>query len=283
MRYPETVVIMPVHNREKITLECLNYLDKQTFPHKTIVILDNCTDNTEKLIKKNYPDIILIKTTKSIYWTKSMQKGIEYCQENLQNTKYVISLNDDVSFEKEYVEKLVKSIGERKNSVISSNCYNHYNKKELFYSKIKINWKKYQIKHFSKRYKGYVKNDVLPGRGTIFEFKDIIKIGGYNFKKFPQYFGDYDITSRLKKRGINLLTNNKIKIYGKREMTVDIGRKKENIKLIEALKFLFSYTPLNLMHNFKFIKIHCPKEYKRKAFFSMLKKIYNQTLSKVRF
>jgi len=275
------VVILPVHNRKDITIECLEYIRKQTIKSETIVVADNCSDGTEREVKKSFPEVIIINTKKDLFWTGSMKIGVGYALKNFPDAKYILSLNDDTYFGEDYFKNLINFSEKNPNNIIGSACFNYYRRNELFYNKIKVDWKKYEFRHYSKHDEGglFSSNDVLPGRGTLFPV-DALKKESYNPEIFPQYLGDYDISIRLKRYGYGLLIDYNSKIYSRRELTIDIGRDRKKISAREAIKFLTQNTPLNFKHNFKFIMRHC---YGRKLFCvaSMVKNIFKQTVLKI--
>ena len=55
-------IIIPVHNRKAITLQCLDTLEKNGDLHKyhVIVIDDGSTDGSSEAVKSFYPDVIIL-------------------------------------------------------------------------------------------------------------------------------------------------------------------------------------------------------------------------------
>ncbi len=65
-RYARMLVIIPAHNEEEIIIDTLQEVIKQSRkPEKIVVVADNCTDKTEKLVSKfmlKHPEVELMST-----------------------------------------------------------------------------------------------------------------------------------------------------------------------------------------------------------------------------
>lgn len=65
-RYAKMLVIVPAHNEEEVIVDTLQEITKQSRkPDKIVVVADNCTDKTEKLVSKfmlKHPEVELMST-----------------------------------------------------------------------------------------------------------------------------------------------------------------------------------------------------------------------------
>lgn len=67
-------VILAVYNRRKVTEQCLKNLLNQTYKAFEIIVFDDgSTDGTFEMIKKKYPEIILLKGDGNYWWSKSIK------------------------------------------------------------------------------------------------------------------------------------------------------------------------------------------------------------------
>jgi CDP-glycerol glycerophosphotransferase len=57
-------VLIPVHNEELYLRQCLESLKNQTVkPHQIVCVLNNCTDNSEKICEEfDFDNLMIIKT-----------------------------------------------------------------------------------------------------------------------------------------------------------------------------------------------------------------------------
>ena len=66
---PTVFVVIAVHNRRVITSQCLEKLQKQSYnPVKIIVIDDGSTDGTAEMIRKDYPNVIILIGDGNFWW-----------------------------------------------------------------------------------------------------------------------------------------------------------------------------------------------------------------------
>ncbi len=71
--------MIPVHNRKKLTRECLASLQNQDTKHFTVIVVDDgSTDGTSEMIRAEFPDTILLQGDGGLWWVGSINKGIRY-------------------------------------------------------------------------------------------------------------------------------------------------------------------------------------------------------------
>ncbi|HLN89880.1 MAG TPA: glycosyltransferase family 2 protein, partial [Candidatus Binatia bacterium] len=88
---------------------CLESLRKQTYPNSRITVCDNdSNDGSVEFLKKNYPNITLIKNRENFGFAKGNNIAIEYALK--QGTDYVFLLNNDTEMEPDALAKLVESV-----------------------------------------------------------------------------------------------------------------------------------------------------------------------------
>ena len=71
-------VLIPVHNRLKLTKNCVNSLLKQKNCEKIKIVIvdDGSTDGTSDYFKKNFPKIDILQGTGNLYWGGAINYGI---------------------------------------------------------------------------------------------------------------------------------------------------------------------------------------------------------------
>lgn len=116
-------IIIPVHNRKAITLQCLDILDKNGDLKKyyVIVVDDGSTDGTSEAIQSLYPDIIILVGDGNLWWTGAIKKGMEYAYE--RGAEYFIWLNDDSLTAPDTLDLLVEFLGNYPDSIVGASCY----------------------------------------------------------------------------------------------------------------------------------------------------------------
>ena len=101
----EIAVIVVTYNAERWIENCINSIVSSTIKATIMVVDNNSTDGTIKIIKKNYPDIKLISNISNHGFGKGNNIAITYALENRYS--YIALLNQDAKLGKESLEKLV--------------------------------------------------------------------------------------------------------------------------------------------------------------------------------
>jgi hypothetical protein len=207
------LIVIPTKNRIKELTTTLNFLNKNNFFFKKIVIVDASNFEIKKKIKKKISNYNLnIKLIDSLPST-CIQRNVGF--NFLKNEEYIMFLDDDNIFYSDAFYKMQIFLKTNKNfvGVAFNQVYNHPNnfldnfKKNFFISKIGI----YSSENggFSKsgwqsKFINFDKNSIvewLPTRAVIYQCSKIKKI------RFDKKFGvygyleDLDFSLELKKKG----------------------------------------------------------------------------------
>jgi GT2 family glycosyltransferase len=116
-------IIIPVHNRQGITLNCLNNLQENgdLSRYNVIVVDDASTDGTREEIARLYPDVIILLGDGALWWTGAIKTGMEYAYS--EGAEYFIWLNDDCLPEPGSLQSLVHFLREHPKSIGAPVCY----------------------------------------------------------------------------------------------------------------------------------------------------------------
>lgn len=113
-------IILAVHNRKKLTLECLWNIKKQKLSDDHVVDIyvtdDGCTDGTSEEIKKIFPDVHIIKGDGTLFWNRGMKMAWEIA--SLTNPDYYLWLNDDTKLLDDALNRLLFFANQRSNESI---------------------------------------------------------------------------------------------------------------------------------------------------------------------
>ncbi len=97
-----------VFNGEKYIRHCLDSVVRQTYPNIEVNILDNAsTDNTAKIIEKEYPKFKFTKNDKNVGMWPGQEKLLEY-----SGGEYVVVLSVDVILNPDFIEQAVRIMGD---------------------------------------------------------------------------------------------------------------------------------------------------------------------------
>lgn len=226
-------IIIPTFNRCQLLEISLSQLLKQAsiilnFETKIIVVNDGSTDDTERMLTENFPDVIQKKTTGNFWYTKSMNVGFEKAMK--LNVDYVLTLNDDLELKYNYLEKIFEAISKYNKPVIMGSTSVTFEKpNRVTFSGVKnIKWWRFkQITYHNylenvseKNLTGEKKSALLPGRGMLIDIR-ILKTIGFFEPKLIQYASDDEFCYRAIRNNFKVFVSWDSLIYSHHELTGD--------------------------------------------------------------
>lgn len=108
MSYPKVFIIILNWNGLEDTLECLESVFKLDYPNFEVIVGDNgSTDESVAIIRKTYPQVIMIENKENLGYTGGNNIAMHYAMDHLAD--YVWLLNKDAVVEKDTLSKLVRS------------------------------------------------------------------------------------------------------------------------------------------------------------------------------
>jgi GT2 family glycosyltransferase len=116
-------IVIPVHNRKNITLQCLSNLKKciDYGNYHIVVIDDGSNDGTSQAIFDEYPKVIVLHGSGDLWWTGAICLGMKYAYE--QKADYFFWLNDDTLPSSNALSLMVENCKENPNTIVSAQCY----------------------------------------------------------------------------------------------------------------------------------------------------------------
>lgn len=264
-------IIIPVHNRKNITLRCLERLLNLRLIGVTlqiVIIDDGSTDGTKIAIEEAFPNTIVLEGDGNLWWSGSVNMGILYALNN--NYDYVLTLNDDIDFENNFLNVLIETSLAYPNSIIGSIAI-HANKSERRILGAGGLRKGFLRKDFVRilkdsdydraRIPEIIHVDWISGYSVLLPVAIFRDIGIYDQICFPQYFCDADITLRAKKAGYGVIVNTRSIVYvnenenyfenvlvnkSVRQIYTSCFSDKSNFSIVVIYRSSMRYTPYKL-------------------------------------
>jgi len=258
-------IVIPVHNRKGLTKNCLLSLYRQTYKDFKITIFDDgSTDGTKEMIEKEFPEVILLKGSGNFWWSKSVNNTVKYALD--RDAEYILTLNDDLEVEKNYIENMVKYAKNNPDILMGSACHD-IKTKELVFAGSRINWLRAKEEMIADILSGdELKNSLVSVshfgcRGLWIPSKVFNKIGLFDEENFPQSIADYDFTLRAGRAGFKIYCNFDAKVYSyiEEKGTVKFKKDKSLRNFINYLTHIKS--DCRLITRWKFGLKNCPFKY----------------------
>lgn len=201
--------VVPTHNRLNALKQVLYLLNEQTYPHITIVVIDDgSTDGTREYLEiLNQRNLVVLRGDGKLWWGGAIARGINYVLARASNIDYILMLNDDSTFNEDYIDAIVATSRIGKGvTVVSPQC--DYASKRVIQTGYKISYKNQEILRTNDQ-----DVDATVGRGLLVPVSVVKRVGNLNYRLFRHYMGDIEFTARIKEKGFRLVISELGKIY----------------------------------------------------------------------
>jgi GT2 family glycosyltransferase len=258
---PQLFILIPVHNRKEITRDIVRCLRQQTFQNYHLLLIDDgSTDGTAEMVCQQLASVTVLRGNGNWWWAGSLHQGYLWLkQQQPPDSTMVLVINDDTTFDPNYLELAVAALRGTYKTLIVSHTYSIESQK-LVDGGIFVDWK---------HWKSSVTNDpakinCASTRGLFLYVSDFLRLGGFYPTLLPHYTSDYEFTIRAHRRGYSLKPSDKLILHVS-EKTSGIYNFKDETSYIAFLKHLFSkrYT-LQPIYLTNYIALACPWRWKIK-------------------
>ncbi len=265
MKPIKIVILIPIHNSLNYTKKTLKYIYNSiactsifNFSFDVVIIDDGSSDGSAAWINENYPNIHLITGNGDLWWSGSINRGIDYSLNQL-DPNYFLLFNNDLEIKENYFNCLIAAIDENdKNTIIVSKVYYLDEPNKVFSMGAKFNYftgVSYILNYkYTNKYNVDQKIEVdwFGGMGVLIPKIVIDDIGYFDEYNFPQYKGDFDYALRVKKKGYKIIAHPKLEIWNDTSHT--------GLEVIDFSSFIKSFTDqksqMNIYENIKFYSKH---------------------------
>lgn len=278
MHYPFVSIIIPTYNRKLLLRKTLKSLKSLDYPKNKleVVIIDNGSSDKTSLMIKKYPKIKLIPLSQNIGIPAALNLAINNSKGN-----YIFQTNDDVTYEKNCLKELIKTIrSDPKIGIVGGRLYFSDRPKTPMINHLKLNL--YIGYHsFKKTPADKISEvDIVTGACMLINKKIIGKIGFFDEMFSPYGAEDYEFCFRAKSAGFKVIFCPKAVVWVTEFKTND--KSIENQRLFDHYKGKFRFmllfaSPLQNLVFFPtqifFAPIFCYMQSRKKVVVPILKAI----------
>ncbi|MEO1590170.1 MAG: glycosyltransferase family 2 protein [Cyanobacteria bacterium J06632_22] len=209
---PSVAAVIPVRNRQALTLRFLTALSQQTYPNLTAFVVDSAsTDGTPAAVRRDFPQVRVIEVCDRNYWTGATNHGVRAAL--TEGFEFILTINDDAVIPLDHIERLVGRATQYQLNILG-NRIDYLSQPGLIWSLgTQINWNR--PKMITLRYQDYraehlppsvqaadiLPVDTLPGNGVLIHRSVFEAIGLYNAGLLPHYHGDSELLLRARQAG----------------------------------------------------------------------------------
>lgn len=205
-------VCIPVYNRIRFTLKCLESLSRQDYSNYTVVVCDDgSTDGTAQVIAAQYPRVVVLHGDGNLWWTGATNRCIEYViQHSTDSSDCIVTLNNDLEVPDNYLSSLAAAALKYPDALISSVGYD-IKTRRMVSPGYRQSWLTTKAKPINPL-TDHLPNDNnvasvthAAGRGTLIPLDVFRMVGLFDERHLPQYGADYDLSFRAARRGYRVL------------------------------------------------------------------------------
>jgi GT2 family glycosyltransferase len=268
MSPPHVYVVVPVHDRLRLTVACLGSLAAQTYrDHTVIVVDDGSTDGTAFTIRRDYPDVAVLRGDGDLWWAGATNVGVSHALRTACADDFILTMNNDSSVGAEYLSVLVAMANGRPRTLIGSVAVDHEDRQRVVDGGVRYDWLRGRridtlpqstLAAFRSRWPDGRDVDVLPGRGTLVPMQVFLDVGMFDDRWLPQYGADYEFSRRAFGAGYALLVQFAAPVWTwPAETGLNAALRDVSLRQF-ALSFVSRRSPNNVWYRLVFAVKSCP-------------------------
>lgn len=262
MKPIKVVIVTPVHNRRRETLQCLRSIGRSALEGielHTIVVDDGSTDGTSEAIAAEFPGVEIINGDGNLWYTAGTNRGLAGALEH--GPDYVLAINNDSIFDQRCIARLVECAERHPGSVVGALLLDWSTPHRVFQVGQRWETRLGGYRHWFQQTVWTVPDkpwevDIIVGNCVLYPAKAIREAGLMDEKRLVQY-GDAEYTPRMKRLGWRLLIEPRARVFCKPNDPPTGFRK---LRFTEKLNHLFvsSASPYSIRRRFHTYRAGAP-------------------------
>ncbi len=194
---------------------------------EVIVVDDGSTDGTDEWLRKNYPEVKVIRHLSPLRFGKSCNDGVAAASGEI-----VMLLNNDVEPKADFLISLIPHFTNEKVFAVGCKELNFENGKKIFGGRGEMDFRRGLAVHWRPKDQDSSKTMWVSGGSAAFRRDIWLKLGGFDKLFYPAYEEDRDLCWQALKAGYRLRFEPRAVVIHKHEAT---NRKVFGKMLIEIM------------------------------------------------
>lgn len=251
----ETVyLLLPVHNRRKMTAEFVQCLRAQTYaPCHLVLIDDGSSDGSADMVLQALPDATVIRGNGRWWWAGSLHQAFRWLKRvGASDESVVLIMNNDTRFEPDFIESGVDVLARNPRTLLLSMTRDQATG-NVIESGVHADLRtlEFRLARDGERI------NCLSTRGLFLRWGEMKNIGGFHPVLLPHYWSDYEYTIRACRMGYNCLTHPSVALLA--DWTTTGNREVQHLSGWEFIRTLFSpRTVANPVYQTMFVILAVP-------------------------
>lgn len=195
------LAIIVTYNGEKYIEDCLDSLQRQSYPIDILVVDNASKDNTCKIIQRRYPSVELFQVGYNSGFAHGNNLGMQYAID--RGYDYVMLINEDTIADSKLVEKMLQFANHE--TAVIPKIYMNGALTKVWYGAGKIDFKTYTAVNCQSEQSEMLTEVTFMTGCCMFIHTDILKKVGFFDESFFMYYEDTDLSLRLYENQIKMI------------------------------------------------------------------------------
>ena len=232
---PIIYILLPVHNRKKITLNFIDSLVQQNFSDYHLVLIDDGSiDGTSEAVKRKLSNLTILKGNGSLWWAGALQKGIKFLKRlKIKNDDIVLFINDDTYMPNNFLKTGMDIILGYTKVIAKANVL-CMSSKNILERGVSFHNKSLTFKDSDEDNQA----NMSSSNGLFLKWEYILQIGDFKPLFLPHYLSDYEYTHRAHCLGYKIIDPPELILFWDQELSGYRSFRQNTI--LENLEMYFS-------------------------------------------